>query len=60
LVDAVADVVELGPGDLHTPPSVAGVMPLEFIRAVARVGEEMLIVLDLNRIITGSPVALAA
>jgi purine-binding chemotaxis protein CheW len=60
LVDSVADVIDVDESQLSGPPAVAGSMPTEFIRGVARVNEHLLIVLDLERIVSSTPISLAA
>lgn len=60
LVDSVADVLDIPDAQLSAAPAAAGAMPAEFIRGVARINEQLLIVLDLERIVSSTPVNLAA
>ncbi len=58
LVDSVADVTELRPGDIQSTPDVCGAAPPDFVQGVARLGDELLILLNTDRIV--APAAAAA
>jgi purine-binding chemotaxis protein CheW len=54
LVDAVADVAELNGSEVQAPPDVCGAAPPDFVQGVARVGEELLILLNTDRIVAAA------
>lgn len=54
LVDAVADVADLKASEVQSTPEVCGVAPPDFVQGVARVGEELLILLNTDRIVAAA------
>jgi purine-binding chemotaxis protein CheW len=52
LVDSVAEVVDLRASEIDTAPSVGNDDNSRFIQGVATRGEELLIVVDLNRLLS--------
>ena len=60
LVDAVADVVEMNPADIKAAPPVSGAMPPSFIRGMVKIGEQLLIVLEIDRVVNSGDAELAA
>jgi len=64
VVDRVADVVALAPEQLHPAPRLGGAAGAEHVLAVATVGQRMLILVDMARLLadfhTDTPLPLAA
>jgi len=56
LVDAVRDVFEVGPEDLSAPPRMGTKLDTHFIEAMARHGEEFIIVLDIDRVLSADEI----
>ena len=52
VVDAVTDVARLAAGDIRPTPEMASALPLHFIRGIAPVEQRMLVVVDLERLMT--------
>lgn len=52
LVDSVAEVVYLRQSEIETAPSVGNEDSAKFIQGVAQRGEELLILVDLNKLLT--------
>ncbi|MBF8377220.1 purine-binding chemotaxis protein CheW [Alicyclobacillus mali] len=50
LVDAVEDVVSIAPEAIEPPPSVVGGLEAVYLRGVARWGEHLLVLLNLERV----------
>ncbi|MDX2091355.1 MAG: chemotaxis protein CheW [Kofleriaceae bacterium] len=50
LVDTVASVIELGPGDIAPPPSVGSRIRSPYVRGTGKAGERLVLLLDLARI----------
>ena len=60
VVDAVSDVVALAADDIRPTPEVGGAIAAGFIRGIAPLGERMLIVFDIARLMMSQDFALAA
>jgi purine-binding chemotaxis protein CheW len=60
VVDAVCDVVALMPGQVKPAPVMSTSLDSKFIRGLAPIGERMLIVLDIARLLIGGELALVA
>lgn len=64
VVDAVCDVVDLGPGQLKPPPEFDCSVDVGFLQGVAHADDRMLLVLDLEQMIdfdeAANPVAAGA
>ena len=58
VVDAVADVVALAEGDIKPAPQFESQIDAAFVRGIATVGERMLIVLDIESLLSGSEMGL--
>lgn len=56
LVDAVRDVFEVGPDDLSTPPRMGTKLDTEFISCMARCEDELIIVLDVDRVLSADEI----
>jgi len=48
----VEDVVQIPPETIEPPPAVVGGLQAVYLRGVAHVGDELLILLNLNRILS--------
>ncbi|HEX4858593.1 MAG TPA: chemotaxis protein CheW [Usitatibacteraceae bacterium] len=57
VVDGVSEVVTLAAGDIHPPPDFA-TMDTRYLVGLATINERMLIVLDIERLMTSSEMAL--
>jgi purine-binding chemotaxis protein CheW len=51
LVDSAREVVQIAPGDLKAPPDVLMGESESFVKSVARVGNRLLMLLDVHRVI---------
>ncbi len=51
IVDGVADVFNIGPGELQPPPDFGADAKTRFLRGLATVEEQMVIVLDVDAVI---------
>ena len=62
VVDSVRDVVDIVAGGLRPAPAMHGCQANEFIEGITTLGEQMLILLDADRLVSGelSPLALTA
>ena len=54
VVDSVNDVVALADGDIRATPEVGGAISAGFIRGIAPMGDRMLIVFDIARLVTSA------
>jgi purine-binding chemotaxis protein CheW len=54
LVDSVADVAELKPSDIQATPNAGGTAPPDFVQGVAKVGDQLLILLNTDRIVAAT------
>ena len=52
LVDSVAEVVDLSADDIDPAPNIGTEESAQFIKGVANLGEELLIIIDLNKLLT--------
>ena len=60
VVDAVCDVIALRPGQVQPAPVMATTLDTKFIQGLAPIGERMLIVLDIARLLASGELALVA
>jgi purine-binding chemotaxis protein CheW len=51
-IDNANDVVTINPGDIEPSPSLVTGIDSEFVRGVARVSNKLLVILDLEKILT--------
>ncbi len=58
VVDAVADVVALPAGAIKAAPQFQGQVDASFVRGIATVGERMLIVVDIESLLSGAEIGL--
>ena len=57
LVESVKEVIRV-PGDhIHPPPTVTTGVDSEYLRGICRVGERLLIYLDVKKVVVGIPTA---
>lgn len=57
VVDAVSDVHNIGSNELKPPPDFGSAVDTRFLRGLATVDEKMLIVLDIDHLLSGDAVA---
>ena len=58
VVDKVSDVLALAPGDIRPAPEFTARVENAFVRGLATVDERMLIIADIERLMTGADMAL--
>lgn len=54
IVDGVEDVVQIPPETIEPPPAVVGGLQAVYLRGVARVGNDLLVLLNLNRVFSAA------
>lgn len=52
IVDAVSDVLNVPKADIQAPPDFSGRVDVSFINGLAKVGEKIVILLDIDRLLT--------
>ncbi len=52
IVDEVSEVIEMDEANVSPPPQVIGGIEREYIKGVGKLGERLLILLDLDKILT--------
>jgi len=58
LVDSVSEVIRVPQDRIHPPPAIASGMDGEYLRGICRLGDQLLLYLDINRILKkATPVA---
>ena len=57
VVDHVTDVVSLAHGEIHAPPAMRGVVDERFVRGIATIAQELLVVLDVEPLLEMAPAA---
>jgi purine-binding chemotaxis protein CheW len=55
LVDAVSEVIRVPPDQIHPPPSVTTGANSEYLRGICRLGERLLIYLDVEKVVKLAP-----
>jgi len=55
LVDAVSEVIRVPPDQIHPPPSVTTGVDSEYLRGICRLGERLLIYLDVEKVVKLTP-----
>jgi purine-binding chemotaxis protein CheW len=58
VVDAVSDVYDVIETDIKPPPDFGSVISTEFVKGLATVGEKMVIVLDIDRLLNSNELAI--
>ncbi|TDP71374.1 chemotaxis protein CheW [Roseateles toxinivorans] len=59
VVDSVSDVLELDPASIKPAPEVSSSMDTRFITGISRVGERMLILMDIQGLMSSEQMGLA-
>lgn len=54
VVDAVSDVYDITEGDIKPAPDFGSVISIEFVRGLATVGDKMVIVLDIDKLLNSA------
>jgi purine-binding chemotaxis protein CheW len=54
LVDAVSEVMRVAKGQIEPAPSIGSALGAEFVQGVGRIGERLMTILDLNRLLVSS------
>ena len=60
VVDGVTDVVELAPEQIHAAPEFGSGLDTRYLRGMANVDERMIILVDIERLMSASDMALIA
>ncbi|PWH13437.1 MAG: chemotaxis protein CheW [Anaerolineae bacterium] len=63
IVDAVTEVITLDPAQVEPPPPLTRTVASEFVEGIAKLGERMVILLDLRKVLSSeeeAPVAMLA
>jgi len=60
VVDRVSDVLTIAPGDIRPAPEFTSRVDNAFVRGLATVDQRVLIIADIERLMTGADMALAA
>ena len=55
LVEAVKEVIRVPADRIHPPPTVTTGMDSEYLRGICRIGDRLLIYLDVKKVVIGSP-----
>lgn len=58
VVDAVSDVYDVTESEIKPPPDFGSVISIEFIKGLATVGEKMVIVLDIDKLLNSDELAI--
>jgi len=58
VVDAVSDVYDVIESEIKPPPDFGSVISIEFIKGLASVGEKMVIVLDIDKLLNSNELAI--
>jgi purine-binding chemotaxis protein CheW len=59
VVDAVSDVYDIAEQDIKPPPEFGTVINIEFVKGLVGVGDKMVIVLDIDRLLNSAELAIA-
>ncbi len=52
VVDSVSEILRLSPKDIEPPPHTAGSDKAEYIKGVGKIGDRLLIILDIDKVLT--------
>lgn len=52
VVDAVSQVIELGPGEIETPPSFGTAVDIAYLKGMGRTGKRFVLLLDIDRVLS--------
>ena len=56
IVDAVSDVLDVARTDIHSTPDFGTRIDARFIQGMARVGDKLVVLLDIDRVLVGEEV----
>ncbi|OQW94633.1 MAG: chemotaxis protein CheW [Beggiatoa sp. IS2] len=59
VVDAVSDVYDVSEQDIKPPPEFGTIINIEFVKGLVGVGDKMVIVLDIDRLLNSAELAIA-
>lgn len=57
IVDAVSDVLDVARADIHSTPDFGSRIDARFIHGMARAGDKLVVLLDIERVLAGEEVA---
>jgi purine-binding chemotaxis protein CheW len=60
VVDGVSDVIDLAPDQIHAAPEFGSSLDIEYLRGMATMDERMIILVDIERLMSASDMALIA
>jgi purine-binding chemotaxis protein CheW len=60
IVDSVSEVVSIPPSDIQLPPELGNSLAPSLLRGMARMGEKLIILLDIEQVMLGDGYAMAA
>jgi purine-binding chemotaxis protein CheW len=58
IIDEVSEVVNIDKGQIEDPPSFGANVDTDFILGMAKVGQKVLIMLDIDRVLSGNEIGL--
>lgn len=58
VVDVVSDVYDVSESEIKPPPDFGSVISIEFVKGLATVGDKMVIVLDIDRLLNSNELAI--
>ncbi len=59
IVDSVSEVINIPPSDIQPPPDFGGNMNSSMLRGIAKVGDKLIIVLDIDTVLLGDNVGMS-
>ncbi len=59
IVDAVTDIIDLGPDDIESPPPFGTTIRLDFLRGLGKAGGRLYVVLDIDRVLSPDELSMA-
>jgi purine-binding chemotaxis protein CheW len=59
IVDGVSDVLNIAPTDIQPTPDFGGQVDARFIDGMARAGDKLVVLLDIDRVLAGDEIAVA-
>jgi purine-binding chemotaxis protein CheW len=59
IVDGVSDVLNIARTDIQPTPDFGGQVDARFINGLARAGDKLVVLLDIDRVLAGDEVAVA-
>jgi purine-binding chemotaxis protein CheW len=58
VVDGVSDVIQVPVADIKPPPELGGALDMQYLQGLATVGGQMLIMIDIERLMTSRDMAI--